>query len=353
MSQRPPELPCALPALDATLAVCRHWGESLQLTRFCLQATPGGGKLSLVWDRDAGSRLLCAGEADCETWLPQAASAWVPLPGFDDALIRCTGLPLENVWAAPDSLRSLTTQVLIAELLRERELTRRKLEAMAEYAAGAGHEINNPLATIINRAKQLLAGEEHPERRRWMETIGAQAYRIRDMIGDTMLFARPPEPESDAVDLLDEIVHVTGKFAEVFHRRQVSLFVPSLPADSTACVIQADATQLRVVLSEILRNALEAVADRTGIVQIAIGLSPEIERGTLLTVRDNGSGLHAEAREHLFDPFYSGRQAGRGLGFGLSKCWRILTLHGGRIEVGDAPGGGTQVSLHWPSATDA
>ena len=69
---------------------------------------------------------------------------------------------------------------------------RAKLEALAEFAAGAGHEINNPVATIVGRAELLLKGETNPERRQALLTIGAQALRIRDMIGDLMVFARPP-----------------------------------------------------------------------------------------------------------------------------------------------------------------
>ncbi len=81
----------------------------------------------------------------------------------------------------------------------ETHLRELKLEAMAEFAAGAGHEINNPVATIAGRAALLLKSESDPERRRALETIGGQAYRIRDMIGDAMTFARPPEPRRECL----------------------------------------------------------------------------------------------------------------------------------------------------------
>ena len=68
----------------------------------------------------------------------------------------------------------------------------------------------------------------------------------------------------------------------------------------------------------------------------------------VVTVTDNGRGLSETDRAHLFDPFYSGRDAGRGLGFGLCKCWRIVTNHGGWIDVDAAPGVGTTFRVFWP-----
>src|SRR5579872_5831871 len=85
--------------------------------------------------------------------------------------------------------------------LPDRQLNELKLRALAEFAAGAGHEINNPVATIVGYAQQLLADETNPDRRHALATIGAQAYRIRDMIGDVMLFARPPAPHPQVIDL--------------------------------------------------------------------------------------------------------------------------------------------------------
>src|SRR5690606_19910354 len=87
----------------------------------------------------------------------------------------------------------------------ETELQRAKLASLAEFAAGAGHEINNPLATIRGRVQMLLRDETDPERRQALATIGGQALRIRDMIGDTMLFARPPEPRPESLDLVEVI----------------------------------------------------------------------------------------------------------------------------------------------------
>ncbi len=72
------------------------------------------------------------------------------------------------------------------------------------------------------------------------------------------------------------------------------------------------------------------------------------ERHVEIRVNDDGPGISAEQRRHLFDPYYAGRQAGRGLGLGLSKCWRIVTNHGGRIDVNSSPGQGTRFTITLP-----
>src|SRR5271156_3554646 len=84
-----------------------------------------------------------------------------------------------------------------------------KLASLAEFAAGAGHEINNPLAVIAGRAQLLARDEADPERRRELVLIRTQALRVHEMIADLMLFARPPEPRFECCDvsrLLDELV---------------------------------------------------------------------------------------------------------------------------------------------------
>jgi signal transduction histidine kinase len=124
-----------------------------------------------------------------------------------------------------------------------------------------------------------------------------------------------------------------------------------LPTEADSPVpIWADPVQLRVVISNLLRNSLEAVTDGGQIViRCETAASDGIECAKLI-VSDNGSGLSVQDREHLFDPFYSGRQAGRGLGFGLCKCWRIVTLHSGQIDVSSAPGEQTTFTVVWPAS---
>jgi signal transduction histidine kinase len=221
---------------------------------------------------------------------------------------------------------------------------RDKLEALAEFAAGAGHEINNPLATIIGRAQMLLKDEIDPQKRQMLMSIGAQAYRIRDMIGDTMLFGRPPCPEFQAVNLAEVVNRVLAKHdGELASGRSiVSVQIP------VSIVVRADLTQLSIVMSELLRNSIQALQPDGGEIRISAKAESEI---AILEVTDRGTGFTETEREHAFDPFFSGRQAGRGLGFGLPKCWRIIDQHFGRIEIQSTPSGPTTVRIVWPIAS--
>lgn len=233
----------------------------------------------------------------------------------------------------------------MADLTQSPEFLKAKLAALAEFAAGAGHEINNPVATIVGRAELLLKDESNPERRQALLTIGAQALRIRDMIGDVMLFARPPKPEPISLDLVTVVDDVLQKLSDSFRAKSLSVDRCGEPSVS----IWADTVQLRVVISNLLSNSVIASSSR-GSITIECGIQEDsARRWAVVSVHDQGIGLSPIEREHLFDPFFSGRQAGRGLGFGLSKCWRIVEQHGGRIESESSPEAGTIFRVYWPS----
>ncbi|SFH86867.1 sensor histidine kinase [Planctomicrobium piriforme] len=239
------------------------------------------------------------------------------------------GLPPEFPPDIDEAWKTITGQVLSWALHFERELRRQKLSSLAEYAAGAGHEINNPLGSIIGRSSLLLKEERDPERRRMIETIGAQAYRIRDMIGDTMLFARPPTARFTKVDLPSLIQEVVSRLQHRLSEQQIGYTFDG-PSE---LALLADPQQLAIVFSELLLNSLNALADG-GLIRIrCFAETRGDEPGVGIIASDDGPGLNDEQREHCFDPFYSGRQAGRGLGFGLSKCWRIVEQHGGVMEL--------------------
>jgi len=220
-------------------------------------------------------------------------------------------------------------------------LEREKLEAMAEFAAGAGHEINNPLTVIAGRAQLFLREEKDPERRRALALMNAQAMRVYEMIADMMLFARPPEPEPQPLDLVALVDGLIEEFSPHAARQETTL--QRTGADGPV-PIEADGSQLTVALRAMCQNALEAIG-REGHVEICI---EPTDRAVRIHVTDDGPGITPEEHRHLFDPYYSARQAGRGLGLGLSKCWRIVTNHHGQIDVDKNPGHGATFTITLP-----
>ena len=221
-----------------------------------------------------------------------------------------------------------------------------KLDALKELAYGASHEVNNPLANISARAQTLLRGENDPERRRTLLAIHSQALRAHEMISDLMLFARPPELCPSRCDLDALVTAIIEELRDDAAEQQATLRW-SPPSNSIA--IWADATQLGVAIKALVQNAIEAV-EPGGVISVRLAVdSPDAcDTWCELAVADNGPGLSFHVRQHLFDPFFSGREAGRGLGFGLCKCWRIARQHGGGVHADSRLGQGTTMTLRLP-----
>jgi signal transduction histidine kinase len=251
-----------------------------------------------------------------------------------------------------------------------------KLQALYHFAYGLSHEINNPLANIATRAQTLLAGESDPERRRKLATIVQQAFRAHEMIADLMLFARPPALRLQSVDLIRLADTVLAEMQDQARDQGTTL---TRTGDAGPLMATADPTHLAVALKALIQNSLEAIQHH-GSIEISV---TSAERGAqsaehtavppphfaanldlaprsalrgprfLLSVTDSGPGVRPEIRPHIFDPFFSGREAGRGLGLGLSKAWRIVELHGGRIDVENQATSGAKFTISLPRITES
>ena len=223
----------------------------------------------------------------------------------------------------------------------EQQLEQAKLDAMKELAYGASHEINNPLANISARAQALLRDETDPDKRRTLEAIDQQALRAHEMISDLMLFARPPALVYGDVDLSEILEDACQEAREVCDEREIRIEVQTT---SESITLKADRSQLTVAVGALVRNSLEAIGT-DGKITVSTAVDGD---QVAISVTDDGPGIPADVREHMFEPFYSGREAGRGLGFGLSKCWRIVTEHGGTIEVHSPDSGGAIFEMRLP-----
>jgi signal transduction histidine kinase len=230
-----------------------------------------------------------------------------------------------------DDLHTALREQVLSEAAR---LQAAKLSALAEFSSGAGHEINNPLAVISGQAQYLLyheddlfAGDTEGTTRKALNTIIGQTKRIHCLLRDLMQFARPVPPRPTWIDLPTLMGEVAASLAGAAAGKRLRLEVSARPERLAVLV---DGEQLRTALVCLVRNAIEA-APTEGWARLILADSPE---GAIqVVVEDSGSGPSAEQVPHLFDPFYSGKSAGRGRGLGLPVAWRLARHQGGDLHL--------------------
>lgn len=228
------------------------------------------------------------------------------------------------------------------------QLQQQRLESLRQLAYGLTHEINNPLANIRTRAEQLSIDEGQPERRQRLQRIVEQAMRAHEMIADLMYFARPPgvkwSPNRPDVVARRAIGAVRGRgkrlgiairLEERAAEESSGLGCDRLASGEDMALM--DSEQICGALIALLNNAMEAIGEM-GAIAVTVRI---VEDRVEWLVSDNGPGMSQEARRHAFDPYYSGREAGRGLGLGLSRVYRVAKSHGGDVAIEGGPIGCT------------
>ncbi len=226
------------------------------------------------------------------------------------------------------------------------DLARRRwvFESLAEFAAGAGHELNNPLAVIVGRAQLLLGRlEEDPDSTRSLRAIITQAQRAARILRDLMYVARTPEPRPRPCQPEEVVRACLRDLQGEAETRGVRIVADSR---EPGLRVWTDPESLRQLADILTRNALEATP-AGGVVQFQASGDT---RALRWSIHDSGRGMSATEGAHLFDPFYCGRQAGRGLGLGLSRASRIVAQAGGELKWQSIPGVGTTFIVTLPVA---
>ncbi len=216
---------------------------------------------------------------------------------------------------------------------------------LGEMAAGAAHEMNNPL-TVISGRSQLLAQKLHDKDTKAVaRTIAKAAGQLSELISSLHFFASPPKPfkrTTDLPDLMSEIVRNARKerLSDEHGKPPVKLIVhgPLPPA-------HIDPKHISDATTELLQNAIEA--EPRGIVELRV--QTEAPDGRLvIEVKDDGCGMDEHTLAHACDPFFSHKEAGRQAGLGLARASRLVELHAGRIEFESDEGGGTTARIVIP-----
>ena len=229
-----------------------------------------------------------------------------------------------------------------SERLQARLREAERLATAGELAATMAHEIRNPLAAILN-ATALLddeVGLSPDERAGTLAALRTEARRLNRILSDFLRFARPPQAHAVPGDIRAVLDHVSGLIRD--DRPRAARVDVRVAVDPTLPRFAFDRDQLIQVLWNLALNAVEAMNGR-GRLSLEVGRR---DGAVAVAVADTGPGIPPERRQRVFEPFYSGKPNGTGLGLTIAE--RIVAAHGGRIEIESEPGRGTRVTLLFP-----
>jgi putative nucleotidyltransferase with HDIG domain len=235
--------------------------------------------------------------------------------------------------------------------LRHELTSKESLVHLGRLAAGAAHEMNNPLSVILGRSQQLFERVGTKKERDIARSIEDSAHQLSDLISSLRMIADPPKPqmqEADPVLLVREAIEIARQrcFTQGIRAR-----VHFKPDNSFLDPVTIDISLLAQAIAEPIINAIQSQPSE--VVTVSIEPDPEFARLTI-RISDQGRGFSEDSIKHAFDPFFSELPAGRRSGLGLSRARGLVELHRGEIELGNRPRGeGGLVIVHLPTTTHA
>ncbi|MEE4270873.1 MAG: ATP-binding protein [Thermoanaerobaculales bacterium] len=226
-----------------------------------------------------------------------------------------------------------------------------RLASIGELAAGIAHEINNPVAIMVQEAGWIddLLHDEDPtstenleEIERAVGQIRTQGDRCKEITYKLLSFARKTDPSVREVifnDIVEEVIGLTSQKTRYSNVNIATDLEPGLPA------IQASPTEIQQVLLNLVNNAIDAIDQPEGTVTVTTRTD---QGNVVLEVRDTGNGIPEANLARIFDPFFTTKPVGQGTGLGLSICYGIVEKAGGSITVESEVGQGTSFAVSFP-----
>jgi PAS domain S-box-containing protein len=234
------------------------------------------------------------------------------------------------------------------QLVRQREALyqNEKMAMLGSLLAGVAHELNNPLSVVIGQVALLEHSVRAPALLGRIQRIQKATERCARIVRTFLAMARHRERQSAAVKINTLVETVVELLA--FQLRAADIRV-ELDLGPDISDIMGDADQLHQLLTNLIVNASQALAQSTHHRAIRVVTRTDLQRKRLqLEVCDNGPGIPLDVRKRIFDPFFTTKPAGEGTGIGLSLCLSIVRAHGGNISVSDTPGGGATFVVELP-----
>jgi two-component system NtrC family sensor kinase len=242
------------------------------------------------------------------------------------------------------------------QLMSKKVIESGKLASVGELAAGIAHEINNPVATMVEEAGwmgdlmediSLEEGESKTEFERAIKQIQTQGRRCKEITHKLLSFARKTDTTVEDVnlnELLEDLVALSSQRAKYSMVEIQADFQQNLPS------LRVSASELQQVFFNLINNAIDAMDNDGGTLKIS---SRQSGNDLVITVSDTGKGIPEANLDRIFDPFFTTKPVGKGTGLGLSICYGIIEKMGGRLEVESAVGRGTAFSVSIPLQSDA
>ncbi len=236
------------------------------------------------------------------------------------------------------------------EMMNQQVIETGKLASVGELAAGIAHEINNPVAIMVEEAgwiqdlmgEGLEQGDNLQEAKRGLQQIETQGRRCKEITHKLLSFARKTDSRVQTLQLNELVTEVASLLSQKSRYANVEVQLrlqPDLPP------IQASATEMQQVLMNIFNNAVDAMEKSGGTITV---VSRSEEQSIRLSIADTGPGIPASNLGRLFDPFFTTKPVGKGTGLGLSICYGIIHKMGGQIDAESQVGKGTTFHIVLP-----
>jgi signal transduction histidine kinase len=240
---------------------------------------------------------------------------------------------VHKLWDSLDNVKRLQTHFVQSE----------KLASLGQLAAGAAHEINNPLTAILGYADVLMDEHEANTRPHSLgEKIREQARRTKDLVNNLLSFARQVPAEKQLLDLNSVLTGAVQLRNLDLRGKNIRI---EMESHSVLPAVRGDPNQLLQVFYNLISNAVDAMETGGGGVLLIRALR---EKGNVvIEFSDTGPGM--KEPEKVFDPFYTTKPVGKGTGLGLSICYGIMQEHAGRISGFNLPEGGCTFRLELPA----
>ncbi|WP_345724094.1 hybrid sensor histidine kinase/response regulator [Qipengyuania vesicularis] len=254
---------------------------------------------------------------------------------------------------AVSSLVDITKEIEMRKMLaaqRERIFETEKLSALGELLAGVAHELNNPLSVVVGHALMLREETDDPEILRRVEQIENAAERCAKIVKSFLAMAREQQVAKETLGLAELVEDAVRSL-----REGDMDFTVEVECDLSGDLppLSGDPAQLEQVVTNLLVNAQQAIAKSGEGSRIEITARPDRSRNLMvIDICDDGPGIPAHVGKRVFEPLFTTKEVGQGTGIGLAFCHRVLTAHGGSIELITSDTG-AHFRIHLPLGEDS